>query len=258
MQYSTLYTLVFAAVVCLICSVLVSGSAVVLRARQEQNAMFDKQQNVLVVAGLVEPGERLSVAEVRERFEGSIRERLVDLATGDYPADEAQALEDYDLAKALADPALSSEAPANPARVLRVPNYARVYQVMKGEQVDRYVLPVTGKGLWSTLNGLLAIDADGATIRAITFYEHAETPGLGGEVDNPEWKALWDGRAAFDNAGQPAIKVVKGRAKGPSEVDGLSGATLTSRGVTNLVQFWLGGNGFGPYLAKIRQQGSSA
>jgi Na+-transporting NADH:ubiquinone oxidoreductase subunit C len=116
-------------------------------------------------------------------------------------------------------------------------------------------------GLWSTLYGYLALEPDARTIQGLTFYKHGETPGLGGEVDNPRWKALWPGRLASDEDGTPKIAVVKGRAGSVSEdpyhVDGLSGATITSNGVTNLMHFWLGKNGFGPYLDKQRAQGGS-
>ena len=207
MQHSTLYTLVFAAVVCLVCSVLVSGSAVALRERQARNARLDKQRNVLEVAGLTEPGEKVSASVAQQRFDESIGVRLVELSSGEYAPDEQTLLEDFDPKE--------------------TPQYGQVYVVEKVGEVDRIVLPVSGKGLWSTLYGLLAMDADGTTIRGITFYEHAETPGLGGEIDNPKWKASWDGRTAFDEVGRPIIEVVKGRAQAPHEVDGLSGATLT-------------------------------
>ncbi len=123
------------------------------------------------------------------------------------------------------------------------------------------VLPVEGYGLWSTLYGFLALDADTKTIRGLTYYQHLETPGLGGEVDNPSWKALWPGRVAFDETGAPVISVIKGRAGSPQDdpyrVDGLSGATITSRGVTNMLQFWLGEAGFGPYLERFRESQAS-
>ena len=119
------------------------------------------------------------------------------------------------------------------------------------------ILPIEGKGLWSTLYGYLAVGRDGNTIRGITFYQHGETPGLGGEVDNPKWKALWPGRKAYDAEGHAAIGVIKGQAPGaaeaPHKVDGLSGATITSNGVTKLVRFWLGDGGFGKFLAGFRK-----
>ena len=109
--------------------------------------------------------------------------------------------------------------------------------------------------LWSTLYGFLALDARTFEIQGITFYQHGETPGLGGEIDNPKWKALWPGKRAFDENMNPVIEVVKGQASADNEVDGLSGATMTSRGVTNLLRFWLGENGYGPYLKWFRTAG---
>lgn len=259
MRHSTLYTLVFTAIVCLICAIIVTGSTVILKARQEVNALLDKQKNVLKVAGLMEAGESLTGDQVRERFSQNIKERLVDLSTGDCiadPAEEAKQLEGYDEEKVVADPTRSKEAPANDARVMRLPNYARVYMVMKDNQLERIVLPVTGKGLWSTLYGMMSLDKDIKTVRGITFYKQGETPGLGGEITNPKWTALWDGRTAYDDEGKTVIRIVKGPATSKSEVDGLSAATLTCRGVTNLLHFWLGENGYGPFLAKIRKTGS--
>ena len=92
----------------------------------------------------------------------------------------------------------------------RLPNKAVVYQRVDDGDVLAIILPVEGKGLWSTLYGFIALAPDTRTIEGITFYEHGETPGLGGEVDNPSWKALWPGRKAFDEDWEPAIEVIKG------------------------------------------------
>ena len=131
-----------------------------------------------------------------------------------------------------------------------------VFDIVQDGELKGLILPIEGYGLWGFLYGYLALEPDARTIRGITFYEHGETPGLGGEVDNPRWKALWPGRLAFDDRGKPAITVKKGIAGSveddPYQVDGLSGATITSRGVTNLVRFWLGDDGFGPYLDNYR------
>ena len=142
----------------------------------------------------------------------------------------------------------------------RIPHNATIYEVRKEGKLEQIILPVEGKGLWSTLYGYLALKDDLNTINGLTFYQHAETPGLGGEVDNPRWKALWPGRKAFGDDGKPAVEVVKGQAGTPEEapyaVDGLSGATITSRGVTYLIQFWLGDQGFGPYLNRLGTKGA--
>jgi len=254
----TLYTIIFSVIVCGICSILVSGAAVGLKERQKQNQVLDRQSKVLILTGLIQPGERLGKGEIQQRFKDNIEPRIVTLKTGEY--DDNVDVTTYDQRKATDDPGMSEAVPDNPARVLRVPHHALIYLVMKDGKADQVVLPVHGKGLWSTMYGYLALDKDTTTVRGLTFYEHGETPGLGGEIENPRWKALWPGRKAFDENWKPDIHVIKGQAGAPEadphQVDGLSGATLTSRGVGNLIMFWLGDHGFGPYLQQFRQQRS--
>lgn len=275
MAHSTGYIIGFSAAVCLVCSVFVAGSAVSLKDRQDVNALVAKRTQVLDVAGLIEDGDKgkLTNQEVNERFE-SIVPLLVDMETGE-PLPKADGKPNafqfdgqtvdattYDQKRASKEPATGKEAPPNDAKVLRLPKVGLVYQVMKGDEVTKLILPVEGYGLWGTLYGFLALEPDTRTISGLTFYKHQETPGLGGEVDNPKWKALWKGRKAYDESWEPTIQVIKGPAGPPEEapysVDGLSGATLTSRGVTNLLQFWLGEHGYGPYLEQFRKSSGEA
>jgi Na+-transporting NADH:ubiquinone oxidoreductase subunit C len=261
MERSNSYIVLFAAAVCLVCSVFVAFSAVALKERQDVNAVLDRQTKVLIVAGLVEEKAKISAAEVQSLFDEWVVPRVVDLETGAY--DDSIDAATYDQQRALKDPAMSRPAPENRAGLRKVPLRALVYQVMDDEgQVEKIILPVEGKGLWSTLYGFLALAPDTTSITGITFYQHGETPGLGGEVDNPSWKALWPGRRAFDEEWKPAIQVIKGSAGPPTEdpyrVDGLSGATLTARGVNELVRYWLGEEGFGPYLERFRSERSAA
>ena len=256
-QHSTGYIFGFAAGVCLVCSIIVSGAAVSLKSLQEENKLLDKQKKVLTVAGLMMEGEDLPKEEITKRFEENISAKVVDLETGNYASGVDAA--SFDQRKASADPATSSEAPENAAKVRRIPNNALIYHVMNDGEVSKIILPVEGKGLWSTLYGFVALETDTNTISGLTFYEHGETPGLGGEVDNPNWKGLWKGRKLYAVDGEtftPQIEVIKGTAGAASEdpfkVDGLSGATLTSRGVTELMRFWAGENGFQGYLANYR------
>lgn len=258
MQHSTLYTIGFAVVVCLVCSVFVATSAVGLRARQDMNVELFKKKNVLQAAGLATADESLSAAQVEERF-ANIEPKVIDVRTGEF-TDAVDPLS-YDEGKAMADPSMSEAAPKNLAQVSRIPRYSVVYLVKDaGGNPTMVVLPIFGKGLWSTLYGFLAVGMDGNTIKGITYYKHAETPGLGGEVDNPRWKSHWPGRKIYDGE-DVGIHVIKGSAGTPEEdpyrVDGLSGATITSNGVTNMLQFWLGPDGFGPFLKKLQQEGNA-
>ncbi len=254
MQHSSRYIVLFALAVCGVCSVFVASAAVSLKDRQIENQRLDVQKKVLGVAGLMKPGESLEREEITRLFSERVEARVVDLESGSYA--ESIAADDFDQRVASKDPERSRPAPPNGAKVLRVPHHGKVFEVKEGGDVVSLILPIEGKGLWSTLYGFIALSADTRTILGITFYEHGETPGLGGEVDNPRWKALWEGRKAFDAQWEPKIAVKKGAAgpveSDPYQVDGLSGATVTSRGVTYLVRFWLGEDGFGPFLAQHR------
>ena len=168
-----------------------------------------------------------------------------------------QVCKSFDQRFATSDEKQSIKAPPNPAKVARLPKKAFVYQVVDGDKVESLVLPVQGMGLWATCYGYLALDADTTTIKGVSFYEHAETPGLGGEIENPKWTALWKDRKALNDKFEPVFALKKGGAGSvaddPHSVDGITGATLTSDGVTRLVQFWLGKSGYGPYLERFRK-----
>mgnify|MGYP001816293030 CR=1 FL=1 len=202
-QDSNAYIIGFATAVCLVCSIVVSTSAVALRERQDRNKVLDRQTQVLVVAGLLEADQKASAEEVESLFEQNIKIRVIDLATGEY--DNTIESSTYDQRKATKDPAVSRSAPENNAGLSRLPTYSLVYQRVDNGEVQSLILPIEGKGLWSTLYGFIALEPDTTTIQGITFYEHGETPGLGGEVDNPNWKALWVGRRAYDDDWAPAI-----------------------------------------------------
>jgi Na+-transporting NADH:ubiquinone oxidoreductase subunit C len=260
MERSSTYIIGFAAAVCLVCGVFVSSSAVALKSKQEDNKVLDRQKKVLVVAGLVENGGGESADEIRSLFADHIKTRIIDLKSGKYLKDDPS----FDQRKAAKDPEQSREV-SNPAQVKRIPHNAIVYHKMKNGQVDRLILPIEGKGLWSTLYGFLALGKDANTVKGIIFYEHGETPGLGGEIENPRWMGLWPGKLLFktDAQGLPKgdvkLEVKKGQAT-PGDayaIDGLSGATITSRGVTHLVHLWMSDEAFGPYLRLFRDGQSS-
>ena len=236
---------------CIVCSVVVSTAAVVLKPAQEANKSLDKKRNILAAAGMLEPG-----VSVEEQF-ASVTPRIVDLRTGRFNNDIDP--EKFDQRKAAKDPEKSEKLSAEQdiAKISRRENYAVVYLVEDDAgQTDKIILPVHGYGLWSTLYGFVALESDANTVAGLGFFEHGETPGLGGEVDNPAWKAQWPGKQVFRD-GEAVIGLVKGTVNPDSpdaifQVDGLSGPTLTANGVTNLVQFWLGDQGFAPFLDNLR------
>ena len=130
---------------------------------------------------------------------------------------------------------------------------APVFLVKAGDEIEQVILPVQGAGLWGTMYGYLAVEADGRTARGLQFYQHIETPGLGDGVDKPAWQAQWAGKRLFDDNGDPLVEVVKGPAPEGSDyqIDGLAGATLTGRGVSIFVQHWISDEGYGPYLKSL-------
>jgi len=253
---STRYTILFATVVCVVCALLVSVAAVSLQPRQAAAARLYMEKNVLLAAGLLEPGSEVTAQEVNRIFDERIRVRLVDLATGELVAEDKMDARGYDQRKARGDPATSRVAPPNNAGIGRLPNLGVVYFIMKGDAVDQIVIAVEGLGMWGTIYGFLSLDRDTTTVRGLTYYDQKETPGLGGEIANPKWQALWRGRKGFDEQWNARITVIKGQAGAPEvdplRVDGLSGATVTSNAVTRLTQFWLSDAAYGRYLKKFR------
>jgi len=247
-------TVMVAIVLAAVCSLLVSGAAIGLRPLQEANKIRDRKKNILIVAGLYD-----AKASVEESYE-QIEQRIVDLATGEYVAEDKLDPANFDQRAAAKDPQMSVSIPAEKdlAGIGRREKYSLVYLVKKDDKLDQIILPIDGKGLWSTLYGFLAISGDLNTVKGVTFYEHAETPGLGGEIDNPAWKAKWAGKKLYDEKGSLQLHVVKGTAEqsNPHQVDGISGATLTANGVTNQVKYWLGDDGFKKLLERLQAKGA--
>ena len=245
--------------VCFVCAVLVSTTTVILKSRQQQNQERDKLVNILAVGGLTTDKKE----DLQAVFNKYVRAEIIDLKKGiPIPSDslpEPLQPDHFDI-KAVAKSRYTDTLKTHEdlAQIKQCPDFMIIYQVIKGDSICRTIFPVYGKGLWSTLYGLIALGPDLKTIEAFGFYEHGETPGLGGEVDNPRWKALWKGKQAFDDSDSLRIEVIKGKVDTISrnaryQVDGLTGSTLTTRGVNNLVRFWLGKRGYGPYIANQRE-----
>lgn len=247
-------TIAIALSLCFVCAVLVSFAAVALRPLQVANKALDMKQNILDVAGLLNED-----TDVDEAFAEQIEAKLVDIETGEYI--EGMNIADYDQRKAAKDPDRNIMIPAKQdiASIRKKAKIAKVYLVKQGENIKSIILPVHGYGLWSTMYGFLALAADGQTVQSISFYDHAETPGLGGEIVNPNWRALWQGKKVYDDSGEPSLALIKGivdseKPGAEYKIDGLAGATLTSVGVSNMIRYWMSREGFAAYLDKVRKQ----
>jgi len=260
---STKKTIQVALGVCLVCSILVSTAAVSLSSKQAENKQVDKIKNILAAGGLDYQSK-----DPQQIYKEKIKPVTVELESGNIvePENISELLtpKNFDIKKLSNIPDLSASIPASEdiAGIKRKPVYMTVYEVLDDKgNVSKYIFPVHGKGLWSTMYGFISLDNKLKTVEGITFYEHGETPGLGGEVDNPNWKNSWKGKKAFNEKGEFIIDVIKGKVDPSSpeanhQIDGLSGSTLTTRGVDNLMKYWLGENGYGAFIEKVRAEGN--
>lgn len=240
------------------CSALVAGMVVGLKPLQEANRQIDRKKNILAAAGLYRPD-----APIDELF-STIETRVVELASGRFVDPARIQPQTYDQLKAALGNTTGSSLTTEQdlARIRRLEKYSLVYLAKKGDRIDQVILPVRGKGLWSTMFAYVAVDAGDKTIRGVAFYEHGETPGLGGEVENSHWQGLWQGKRIYAGDGEVGLRVVKGRAaeageKAAFQIDGLSGATLTTKGVDQLLRFWFGNDGFKPFLSQLPAEDTS-
>jgi len=250
-------TLFITLILCIVCSVLVSFSAVYLKPIQEKNKQLDIKKNLLMAAKLI---CCFNISEdLVDKAYKKIDTKMVDLATGLYIDNINPS--DFDQRKAARDPVQSKliDADLDIAGIKKRENFSKVYLVKNNGKVEQIIFPVYGKGLWSTMYGFLALAPDFNTIKGITFYSHGETPGLGGEIENPVWKELWIGKKIFDDDFNVLFDIVKGKvARGAKnidyKIDGISGATLTGNGVENTIHYWFGKDGFLKFIKHEAQR----
>ncbi|UCD34432.1 MAG: Na(+)-translocating NADH-quinone reductase subunit C [Nitrospiraceae bacterium] len=252
-------TILVALCVCIVSSLLVTTAEVSLRGYREENKRLYRIDNILLAAGL--SGKKNDAVRI---YEERVRPVLVDLRSGkpvprsDF--NDVLNIDSFDIRRLADDPEYGRSIPegADRAGLARVPAYMPIYFILEGGEVHRVVFPIYGHGIWSTMYGFIALERDLKTVRGFTIYEHGETPGLGGEVDNPRWKSTWKGKQAYDEEGNLRIGVEK-RDVDPTSpdavyhIEGLSGATLTTHGVNGMVKFWLGDNGYGPLIERLRK-----
>ncbi|BHH84661.1 Na(+)-translocating NADH-quinone reductase subunit C [Desulforhopalus sp. 52FAK] len=245
-------------VLAFVCSALVAGAAVGLRPMQEANRILDQKKHILYAAGLYDSGK-----SIEEMF-SPIETRVVELATGSYVGEGVVDPTNFKQARAaftdeFGRPLTGDE---DIAKLKRVEKYSVVYLVKNGDKTEQIILPVRGKGLWSTMYAYVSLDADMSTIKGVSFYEHGETPGLGGEIENIAWQSSWQDKKIYSETGDVALGFAKGKASTTDEavvheIDGLSGATLTTKGVDNLMEFWFSDQGFKPFISLMKKENSN-
>lgn len=254
MAHSTGYVFGFAAVVCVVCSVAVASTSIGLRDLQDTNKRRDAQSNILGALGLPENGAPLEGEAIDQLWEQRVRLVVVDRegkpieGTGaDKDGDGDVDQDDVDLAR------------LEVKGTDETPDIVSVYQRNDAGAAGAYAIPLYGMGLWGPISGFLAIGPDGTEIIGATFFAPKETPGLGAEITELPFKDQWKGKKVATSGGQPKpVSVVKGSAEllCPDSleycVDGVSGATITSRGVDEMVEEAIASI-YAPYLARVRQ-----
>lgn len=233
-------TIAFAMLVAVVAAVLVSFVAVTLRPLQKANLERERQARIVAIVSR-------AIGDA-----GPLSAHVVELKTGRIAPEIDPVTFDQEAAAKKPETSIALPPAADIAGLGRRETHATVFLRREGGKPTLIVLPVRGQGYQSTLYGYLALRGDGVTVAALTFYKQGETPGLGSRITEPAWQGLWPGKRIADDSGTIRIKVVRGAASGPHEVDGISGATRTGNGVTNLLQFWLGAYGFGPFLDRVK------
>ncbi len=253
-----LKALIVVLAVSLACSILVSSASIILKPIKLQNQKVERSRHIVTLSGLLPADQALSNDEILQAVE-QLDIRVIDIDTGEF--DDSIDPEKFDARAAANNPELSVEVPPDGdfARLGRRAQHAIVYLVWDGDELKRIILPIHGQGMWSTLHGLLALEADLNTVGAVTFYEQAETAGLGDQITRPDWLIKWHGRQVFDSQGEVVFRVaagpvVEGSAAALHQVDAISGATVTALAVTRLVEYWFGRNGYQPFLENIKNR----
>jgi len=211
---SNTYTLVFTSIVTIVLGFFLALAADGLRDLQDLNVENDMRKNILLSLGF-KPGAETpwTSDDIQKLFEENIEALVLDASGQRTEKDPKEIDTEKDL------------------------EFLPIYLKKIGDEVGGYAIPISGKGLWSTLYGYFAIEPDGRTVKGITFYKHGETPGLGGEVDKAWFQQNFIGKRFVDENDQLlGIHVIKGKVLSDDQeayhkVDGISGATITGKGL---------------------------
>ncbi|MCC1493714.1 FMN-binding protein [Cognatishimia sp. F0-27] len=239
-------TLVMAFLVSAVCGLMVSGATVLLRPIQTANRAAEEQARIeALVRGI--PG----MAALLEQSGGALSTVVIDIEEGRAAQDVTTAT----LEATLADTGnwTTLDAGVDIAGLGQRPDYAQIFLLRTGDAISLVLLPLTGQGYGGRIDAILALEGDLNTIAGIAITGHSETPGLGGRIEDPSWQASFPGTAIRDDTGDLRFNVARADASGPYQVDGITGATRTGRGVSNMVRFWLGPEGYGPLIRAIER-----
>ena len=240
-QQSTPATLAFAAMVAFGCALVVSLAVWWLKPIQLALVATDYTRAILEAAGVAQAEDALTERELARRFL-QFEARMVDLEIHGFSHGLDPATYDY-------------RTQLNAGRQTR-PRYMPLYLWREKGRVRGAVLPLYADGMWSTIHGFVALEADFSTIAGVNFYEHGETPGIGDRIQSPQWQAQWLGKKLYgeDGAYRFQIRTNPDPTLASFSVDAISGATVTVSAVNRAMLYWFGSDGYGPVLKALREE----
>ena len=222
----TIKSFSFALIMCLVCSSLLTSAAVGLKSRQQANQLADKQKNILQALDLIDSNQKYSVDTIKSVFDKSVKEVFI----------------------------------SKTGQILNSKSDDSMQLYVVGDNIDKYAIPFKAYGLWSWVKGYIAFDGDGKTVIGFTVYEHAETPGLGGECEKPWFKNQFKNKSIVNADGEfVSVGIAKGKIVDYVEpdqyvnnVDGMSGATITSKGIEKYLKEILAS--YEPFARNLRKK----
>jgi Na+-transporting NADH:ubiquinone oxidoreductase subunit C len=250
MAFTNGYIFGFASVVCVACSLAVASTSLVLRDKQDLNKQRDLQSSILTALQLPEDGSKLYGEAIDEVWGQRVEALIVDadgkpVSDRDLDGDGDTDSDDVKFAWQAVKGQEDADGSQKTAEILEV-----FRRIDNGGTTGAYAIPMAGVGLWGPVSGYLAIKSNGSDVIGATFFGPKETPGLGAEIMNEPFEKQWQGKQVLQ-----AINVVKPGNACPTKpefcVDGVSGATITSRGVDAMVEVSIEKH-YAKYLARIR------
>lgn len=246
MQRSNLYIIVFSAILTIVLGGLLSGTSVVLKPLQDKQVELDTKKKILGavmdISNIKEPNEILALYEKR------VTSTVVDI--------KGETMEKDAKGNPLMAEKIDFQKNHNKFKkdVASRPYPVFMYMKEDGSGVDAYIFPMFGSGLWDWISGFVAVDADLNTVRGVAFDHKSETPGLGARITEEAVKARFVGKKLYDaNGTLQSVSMVKGEKGDPLDehhIDGLSGATLTGKGLNAMLMDYF--SFYNTYIEKVK------
>jgi Na+-transporting NADH:ubiquinone oxidoreductase subunit C len=229
-QQSNTYIIVFSAILTVVLGLLLSGTSQVLGPLQQEAIALDKKKQILGAVIDSKEVDAMSPDQIKAFYEKRISATVVDINGKELTDISAEKVE---VAKVYKKPAQERQYPVYVFHTEGNPS-----------QVESYIFPLYGAGLWDAIWGYLALETDMNTIAGITLAHAGETPGLGARITDGGIQARYIGKKIFSDSGElVAVQMQKGEGKDYTsdahKVDGMSGATITANGVNNMLKDYM-------------------